>query len=45
LHGTAEVKQYERALELFLHCLPLLTLAAGKADELIDAVVDAPELG
>jgi hypothetical protein len=45
LHGIAEVKQDERALKLFVHCLPLLTLAAGKAYELIDAAVDVPELG
>jgi hypothetical protein len=45
LHGTAEVKHDERALKLFLHYLPLLRLAAGKAYELINAAVDAPELG
>jgi hypothetical protein len=45
LHGVAEVKQDERALKLLLYCLPLLTLAAGKANELIDAGVDARELG
>ena len=45
LNLIAEVKQDERALKLLLHCLSLLTLATGKAYELIDAAVDVPELG
>jgi hypothetical protein len=45
LHGVAEVEQDERALKLLLYCLPLLTLAAGKANELINAAIDSPKLG
>jgi hypothetical protein len=45
LHGVAEVEQDERALKLLLYCLPLLTLVAGKANELINAAIDSPKLG
>uniref|UniRef100_J3MV46 Uncharacterized protein n=1 Tax=Oryza brachyantha TaxID=4533 RepID=J3MV46_ORYBR len=47
MHGVAEIKQDERALELLLHCFPLLflpkcNLAAWLAHDLINAALDNP---